>query len=138
MKKLLLIASVIAAFAFSSCGSGMDQENSSINTVTDVVTTGKWKVAIYLDANQDQTNDFDGYSFTFSRNGSLTAATGGTVTPGTWVEDQANRKLTISFPSADPVLSRINDVWTVTDVNFQMISLTNSSPQSEYLGIGQQ
>jgi hypothetical protein len=138
MKKLFyLIAPILGAFAFASC-SQTEQDISNFNTVTEVVTQGKWKVDIYLDANMDQTNDFAGYSFTFGKSGSVTATNGSSTFAGTWTENQTDRKLHINFNTSNAVLDKINDTWNIVEINYRFINLNNNNTQNEYLGIGQQ
>jgi hypothetical protein len=138
MKRLFyIIAPILGAFALASC-SQTEQDITAFNTVTEVVTQGKWKVDIYLDANQDQTNDFAGFSFTFNRNGTVSATSVTDNYTGTWTENQVDRKLMIQFNTNNAALNKINDTWNVTEVNFRFINLSNNNPQNEYLGIGQQ
>jgi heat shock protein HslJ len=136
MKKVLFYLSLPVVFLFASCTA--DDDYQAPDSVTEIVTKGKWKVDIYMDANMDQTNDFAGYSFTFSGNGGLTATANGNTYTGSWTEDAANRKVTINFANANPVLERINNQWTISELNYMLINLVNNTPQSEFLGIAQQ
>lgn len=136
MKKLTWLLIPLFGFMMASCGEDADLANP--NTVTDVVTQGKWKINIYLDASQDQTSDFAGYSLGFERNGVVTATCNGTDCSGSWSEDRVTRKLTINFPNASPVLERINNQWSVADINAALIHLSNNETGNEFLGITQQ
>jgi hypothetical protein len=135
MKKLIYLLFPVTACFFISCSEEVDIANP--NTVTDIVTQGKWKVDVYMDVNQDQTNDFAGYSFTFERNGTLIADCNGTNCSGTWTEDKVARKITLSFNNATPVLERINNQWSVAEVTAALVSLSNNQPDREFLGITQ-
>lgn len=136
MKKLLWLLIPVFGIVFTSCSAEEDIANP--NTVTDVVTTGKWKVNIYIESNQDHTSDFAGYSLSFSRNGTVTATNGVTTYTGSWAEDRVLRRITFNFANPSPELERINNQWGVADVQAALINLSNNDTGSEFLGIGQQ
>jgi hypothetical protein len=136
MKKLSYLLLPVFAWLFVSCSAEEDIANPI--TITEVVTKGKWKVDLYMDANQDQTNDFAGYSFLFEPNGTLSATFNGSNYTGTWTEDPVTRSLQLTFTNATTVLERINDKWTVAELNPALINLSNNNPANEFLGIVQQ
>lgn len=136
MKKLLWLIVPVFGLIFASCANETDVANP--NTATDIITTGKWKVNQYMNASQDQTSDFAGYSLSFSRNGTVVATYGGATYNGTWAEDATSRKLILNFTNATPVLERINNQWSVADIQAAMVNLSNDVPNTEFLAITQQ
>ena len=85
------IVILLCVFAFvTSCSSDDDATTSptdntvDINQTTNIVTSGDWIIASFIDSGQDETNDFNGYTFAFNANGSLIATKNATTVNGTW------------------------------------------------------
>ena len=90
-------------------------------TVAPVITNGSWKVSLYMDSNNNQTNNFAGYTFVFNPAGEIKAVKNGTETAGNWSEDNIGKKLTIYFTPGDPTLEKLNVGWSISNVtNTQM------------------
>lgn len=136
MKKLLWALFPVIGILFSSCGAEEDVANP--NTVTDIVTTGKWKVNTYIESNQDHTSDFAGYTLSFSRNGTVTAVKGVEAYTGSWSEDKILHRITFNFSNPTPELDRINNQWGVADVRAALVNLSDSDTGAEFLGIVQE
>lgn len=136
MKKLLWALFPVIGILFSSCGAEEDVANP--NTVTDIVTTGKWKVNTYIESNQDHTSDFAGYTLSFSRNGTVTAVKGVETYTGSWSEDKILHRITFNFSNPTPELDRINNQWGVADVRAALVNLSDSDTGAEFLGIVQE
>ncbi len=136
MKSPLLVfglkCSVI--FYFAAC-SGINTYSSGISA-TPLVTKGAWKINLYVGADKDQTNEFAGYSFTFDQGGQVKAEKNGTVITGNWSEDDISKKITISLPTKDPILTKLNDYWNISSVSKSGINLQNlDNPTSGRLQI---
>jgi hypothetical protein len=129
MRKPILLTALKAAVIlyFAACANVDDY--AIYKSVTPIVTKGNWKVNLYMDANNDKTNDFAGYSFVFSSNGDVTVSKGGNTINGHWYEDNAAKKVSINLGSTDPMLVNINDSWNVDDVSNTNISLGSSDVQ---------
>ncbi len=93
MKKgKLVVLFLISIITFvTSCSSDDDATTSSptdntadINQTTNIVTSGDWIISSFIDSGQDETNDFNGYTFQFNPNGNLIATKGATTVNGTW------------------------------------------------------
>ncbi|MBT8259522.1 MAG: hypothetical protein KJO49_13670 [Bacteroidia bacterium] len=53
--------------------------------------SGTWVITLYIDSGQDETNLYNGYSFTFNSNGTLIANDGNMTINGSWsVTDSSN------------------------------------------------
>lgn len=123
MRKPILMVALKAAVIlyFAACANIEDYTMSK--SITPVVTRGSWRVNLYMDANNDKTNDFKDYTFSFDSNGEIQASRNGTTITGDWYEDYITRKVMINLGNSDPVLDKINDAWRVTDVNNAAVSL---------------
>lgn len=61
------------------------QLSASIDEITDQVTAaGDWTITNFIDSGQNETADFNGYSFSFNADGSLVATNGTETINGTW------------------------------------------------------
>jgi hypothetical protein len=133
-KPFLLFAikcSVIMYFA--ACTS---IENYTIaKTATPVVTKGVWKVKLFQDANNDKTNDFAGYTFTFNMSGNVKASKNGIDINGSWAEDDISKKITLNLDAKDPALTRLNNYWNITGINKSEVNLQNNTTVNTQLNI---
>lgn len=88
MKKLILSAIAICVLSLTySCSSDDDGSSTSgptINDVTNIVTSGSWRITKYIDSGNNETSDFTGYNFIFSQNNILSASNGTNEYMGVW------------------------------------------------------
>jgi hypothetical protein len=136
MKKLTWLLIPLFGFMMASCGE--DGSLGNPNTVSDIVTSGVWKVEAYTEMGQNYTNDFAGYTFSFVGNGSVTVSCNGTSCSGTWFEDVVTRKVSMNFINATPALDRINNQWAVAEINAAVVAMINNSPNEEFLSLTRQ
>jgi hypothetical protein len=127
-KPILWGLQALVIFYFVACSSVEDYP--STQAITPVVTKGNWKVNLYMDANNDKTNDFTGYSFTFAGDGSLKASKAGVEIAGNWYEDNISKRVVINLGNTDPMLIRLNDSWNISDVSNTTVSFENNDAQS--------
>jgi hypothetical protein len=125
MRKPILLTALKAAVIlyFAACANVDDY--TVYKSVTPIVTKGNWKVNLYMDANNDKTNDFAGYSFAFNSNGGVTVSKNGSNIDGHWYEDNVSKKVAIDLGNTDPMLINLNDSWNIDDVSSTNISLGN-------------
>jgi hypothetical protein len=138
MKKLFYSLATIATLSLAACGTGTEDlaANASIETI---VTKGNWSVNLYMDANQDKTNDFAGYKFVFEKGGKLTATENGTANIGTWSENTFTGRLILNFATNNVALNNINDEWFISNITNKSVNCTSVNQGSnEVLGIAQQ
>lgn len=146
---LLLMLSL--SLLSSSCSSNDDGsspiDNSvAIAEVTATAQTGSWRITSYIDSGQNETNDFNGYNFTFSSNGVLTATNGTNTFTGTWsVTDSSNSTddsnddidFNIFFPVPDTnVFEDLNDDWdlvTYTNTKIELIDVSGGNGGTDTL-----
>ena len=128
----------------STCSSDDDGSNQNDNSqeiaeIESEIESGTWRITSYIDSGNDETNDFNGYNFTFSTNGTLTATNGTTTYTGTWsVTDSSNSSddsndeddidFNIFFPAPESNdFEDLNDDWDIVSHNDTMLSLIDIS-----------
>ncbi len=131
MRKPILLTALKAAVIlyFAACANVDDY--AVYKSVTPIVTKGNWKVNLYMDANNDKTNDFAGYSFVFNSNGDVTVSKNGNNINGHWYEDNVSKKVAIDLGNTDPMLINLNDSWNIDDVTNTNVSLGNENSQKQ-------
>ncbi len=102
----------------SSNGNG----GSDLSTV---LVDGLWTVSSYLDDGNDETNDYNGFTFDFVADGSV-IADNGSATNGTWAGQNGDNKLVLDFGTVMP-LDEFNDDWDVISVSDTQIELRDVS-----------
>lgn len=120
----------------------MDNQNNNSQQIMEVKNTaesGTWVVSSYIDSGQNETNDFNGYTFNFGSDGVLTATNGSNTVTGTWSvtdssnsNDDSNSNSDIDFNITFAVSSTskfydLNDDWDVVSNNNNTISLIDVS-----------
>jgi hypothetical protein len=127
MRKPILLAGLKAMVIlyFAACANVEDY--TVAKSVTPVVTRGNWKVNLYMDANNDKTNDFAGYLFSFGGNGDVKATKNGSDIYGHWYEDNISKRVVIDLGSADPMLVNLNDQWDIGNVSSTNVALENDN-----------
>jgi hypothetical protein len=129
MRKPILLTALKAAVILYFAACAHVDDYTVFKSVTPIVTKGNWKVNLYMDANNDKTNDFAGYSFVFSSNGDVKASKNGNDINGHWYEDNVSKKVAIDLGNTDPMLINLNDSWNINDVSNTNISLENENAQ---------
>lgn len=93
MKKgnLLIVCMLILVTVLTSCSTDDDStptnntDNSAdINQTTSIVTSGEWMISRFVDSGDDETNNFNGYTFAFNTDGSLVATKVANTVNGSW------------------------------------------------------
>ena len=90
-----------------------------------VLVDGLWMVSSYLDDGNDETNDYNGFTFDFVADGSV-IADNGSATNGTWTSQNGDNKLVLDFGAVMP-LDEFNDDWDVISVSDTQIELRDVS-----------
>ena len=76
MKTSVILAIVVLlALGISSCSSDTADDNlqnseASVQAITNLAVSGTWFISSFVDSGTDETNNFDGYGFTFNSDGS--------------------------------------------------------------------
>ncbi len=132
----LILMGLLLSFSISSCfGSDDDDshhdDDDSNGSTTGIVVDGNWKVTLFQEDNSNQTTHFNGYSFDFETNGTITATNGSTTQNGNWNNggDDSGNKLNIIFPSApdDSPFEEISEDWDILSKTVTKIELRHVS-----------
>lgn len=98
--KLSLMLGLLLILTTSSTCSNDDDTPSNGNNPSDViaiVNNGTWRITYYFDNNQVETNNYNGYNFTFGANNVLTATNGTNTITGSWSVTDINSNDDSSF-----------------------------------------
>ena len=109
-----------------------------INTteVLNNVANGTWKVTKFIDSGKNETSDFQGFTFTFTDNGGVTAtSSNGTVYNGNWTSEdhssddhpKGDSSKFILFISGPNFLTEINEDWDILSMTDKKIELKHVS-----------
>lgn len=129
---------LVAGVFFVSCS-----KKKQIDEIEKNVQDGSWRVTSYIDSGVDHTNDFNGYSFTFSDNGDVIAVNGGTTVSGTWSitssnsNDDSNDDMDFNLSFASPAdFEELTDDWDIqshTSTKIQLIDVSGGNGGTDYL-----
>lgn len=137
--KIGLIITLSLLITNCSSDDALPKDNTAIiDQIEDRVKSGSWRITSYIDSGQNETNDYNGYNFTFNDNGSLVADNGSNTISGTWsVTDDSNSSDDDSsndndidfniFFTSPPDFEELSDDWDVVSINASKISLTDVS-----------
>ncbi len=93
---------------------------------TEILTDGVWFVTYYFD-NQDETNNFAGYQFSFATNHTAQAVISSTVINGNWnLTSSSTPDLTLYFGEASP-LDDLDENWQIIEATPLIIRLKHTS-----------
>ncbi|WP_299216346.1 hypothetical protein [uncultured Dokdonia sp.] len=136
---------LVGMITLQSCST---DDDSSSNTNNDaqimqaqsIANTGTWIITNFNDSGQNETSDFNGYTFDFASDGVLTATNGTNTITGTWsVTDDSNSSdddssndddidFNIFFPvSESSNFEDLNDDWDIVSVTENRIELRDVS-----------
>ena len=136
--KLILTFFIYTGLAMS-CDKDDDntqQQETTAQQTQNTAQSGSWKITYFFDSDQNETNHFNGYTFTFKENGSLVAVNGSTTITGTWSVTDSNSSdddggssdidFNIFFASP-PDFEDLSDDWDIISVTNSKIQLTDVS-----------
>ena len=152
--KITLVFSMV--LSLMACSKDDDSNNATPNTTsadqtTQVAQSGTWRITSFIDSGQDETSDFNGYTFTFNENGTVTATKGATTISGTWSvsDDSSNSSsdddgnstddddFNLFFSvSPDSDFEDLNDDWdfiSVSSTKMELIDISGGNGGTDYL-----
>ena len=130
MKKMFVFLG-LCSIVFAGC----TKEDSPASVVS-VVTNGTWRVTHFSERTNNETDDFNGYTFTFQSNGKVLAAKSGVIKEGNWSESTSSQKLVIDFgvkTDANKPLGELTDDWVIVSKTATKINLTDDNSSSNEL-----
>lgn len=101
-------------------------DDNSISAVTNTLSSGAWRIALYSDSGIVETADFDGYDFTFSAGlaNTVIASNGTNSITGAWIAGYQGDDAIVNLDfGVDSLFNRLNESWLVierTDVQLQL------------------
>ena len=146
MKKMNLAAFVapilILLFALG-CTDDDGPSNNTQNEIESDVQKGTWKITKFIDSDEDETNDFAGYDFTFLSSGVLRADNGSTQYDGTWSitdsnsndDSQDDLDFNINFNLTND-FEDLNDDWDIisqSSAKIELIDVSGGNGGTDYL-----
>jgi hypothetical protein len=137
---IMMSLSLMSSTCSTDDDDGSNNNNQNIVEVENTVESGTWRITNFVDSGQNETNDFNGYNFTFAENGTLTATNGSNTLTGTWsVTDDSNSNdddgssnddidFNIFFPVPDSNdFEDLNDDWDIVSYTSTRIELIDIS-----------
>lgn len=127
------ITLLIVVVAFASCSSSDDADVTATINSQEVITTvqsGSWRITNFVDSGVDETDDFNGYVFTFGSDGTLTAVNNAIVINGTWSVDDDDSSSDIDlniFFASPPDFAELTEDWDIVSRSNTQIQLTDVS-----------
>jgi hypothetical protein len=125
VKHTFLFISISILSFFASCS----KEDKAPST-SGIIKEGKWKIISFTDNGANETNNYAGYEFTFSPNGTVTAVKNGISANGTWSTgaDENTNQLQLIFGLA--ALSELNENWSFTEKSYSLLKLEYVAPNN--------
>lgn len=131
-----LIAIMLVIITMGSCRNN-DIPNANTNNpagIINIVNNGTWRISYYYDTDHEETNEFNGYDFTFGANNILTASNGTITNTGTWTITDSNSNddnlsdldFNISFGNPAQFVE-ISDDWEIMEKSNTVIKLKDVS-----------
>ena len=124
----LVFTMAILVFGLYACEKDKSTTDPSNSSTSEIVGQGTWKVTLYNDSGNEETQNFAGYNFTFDSNGTIAAVKNASTVNGTWntgVDDSQN-KLILDFGSTVQ-FSELNEDWVILEKTASKIRLEHVS-----------
>ena len=120
---------------------------SSVDQTTSIASSGNWIITNFVDSGTNETNDFQGYVFTFNTNGTVVATNGSDTVNGTWSVTDSNSgsddsnieddDFNLAFAvSEDNKFDDLNDDWdfiSVSNTQIELIDISGGNGGTDYL-----
>jgi hypothetical protein len=146
MKRITIYAVLGLVFFLNTASMCSSDDSSSTTNQTNIIntaTSGTWRITSYVDSGVVETNNFSGYNFTFSQNGTLTATGNGQTNSGSWSVTDTNSTddslddldFNIAFSSPDDFFE-LTDDWDVvsrTDTKIVLIDISGGNGGTDNL-----
>lgn len=134
---ILLTSFIMIAVAVSSCSKD-DGSPANPSQTQDNVQSGTLRVTLYNDSGENRTSYFNGFSFTFNANGSLTAVNGTVTHNGTYsvYKDSGDTKLDITFQATSGPFEEISEDWKVisqSPIKIELVNISGGNGGTDYL-----
>lgn len=142
--RLMVMTLLFPGLVMASCTK--EDNLTDIQVIEEIesnIRTGTWRIIKFIDSGTDETNQFQGYSFTFSINGVLTAANGVNTYAGTWSITDSNSNddspddldFNILFNLTND-FEDLNDDWDIitrSPAGIELIDISGGNGGTDYL-----
>ncbi|MCB7480263.1 hypothetical protein [Christiangramia sediminis] len=144
---VLLMLSITTISCSSDDDNNPDQQNPQvISQIENNIRDGNWRITKFIDSNEDETNHFNGFNFTFGANGVLIAENENDSFEGTWsITDSDNSDddddsaddldFNINFNLSND-FEDLNDDWDIlthSSNKIELIDVSGGNGGSDYL-----
>jgi hypothetical protein len=129
-KPILLFAIKCSVILYFTACSGIDKIAYAVSATPRVIK-GAWKVNLFTESKNDKTSAFDGCMLTFESTGKIIAYKSGKKITGNWAEDDILKRITINLDTKDPVLTKLNNYWNISNITKWKLSFKNSGQPEE-------
>lgn len=134
MRKLNALIPLMVMAVFTSC-TKEDISDLTVNEAQGLVP-GDWKVTYYFDNSNGESSEFDGYTFSFADDGTVTASVSGSEFTGTWnvssSDDDPNfdKEIEITI-SGNSALDDLDGKWLITEISESVMKFKDDTPSEE-------
>lgn len=141
LKRIAMLSVIIIIFLACSSDDESPSDNDLKREIENVVTGGTWFISLYLDDNEDETSNYNGYEFSFGGDGVLTAVNGLNTFTGTWSisddddDSQSPYDFVIQFSGPED-LEELSDDWDIVSYNsstIQLLDISGGDESTDYL-----
>ena len=143
---LLMLSFSLMSSMCSDDDDDNSQSNNNAQTIQAVTTqaqSGDWIITYFYDTDQEETNNFTGYTFTFGANNELTATNGTNTYTGSWSVTDSNSNddspsdvdFNINF-SSPPNFEDLSDDWDIvthSSTKIELIDVSGGNGGTDYL-----
>lgn len=144
--KPLFILLLVFNFLFTGCSKKDDNSNQNGQIqaqIENYVQTGNWGVTKFIESGNDETANFNGYTFTFGSDGTLNATNGSNTYQGSWSisdsnsddDSQDDLHFNINFNLTNN-FENLNEDWnfiTQAETKIELIHVSGGNGGTDYL-----
>ncbi len=134
---ILAVLVMLTGLFFASCSKDTsvvpataDEQVSSVDDIAlKQVSPGTYKIQKFIDTGDDETAQFNGYTFKFMANGQLIVTTGtGQQFTGSWNLNSAQTVMTINIAGTPALQDLDDDDWQVVKITNNVIKIKANGP----------
>lgn len=135
MKNIFVFAlfSFFIAGTLTSCNSDDDSSDNNSSVIVQLIASikeGTWRVSNFVEDGNNQTHHFNGYVFTFSENGAVSATNGTNTVTGTWTTSSSSSsgsKFILNFFVTSGPFEEISEDWRIESATNTKVELKHVS-----------
>ncbi|MGD1893646.1 MAG: hypothetical protein ACFB15_24015 [Cyclobacteriaceae bacterium] len=141
MKRHKFTLPLLVGLIFFACDDDDNGPSSSASDPQPIATeevTGNWRVTLFRDDNEDETDDFAGLTFEFQDDGDLVISDGNRNATAQWSITNNNRRIQIDLDDDDfsvfddrDELDDLDDDWIVVEKSANLLYLREEDDDAE-------